>query len=42
MEQVGLNNEEKVKDVGKRLRDTVLSLGGGTDPTVVFEEFRGR
>lgn len=30
------------KDVGLRFRDTVLSLGGGTDPADVFRQFRGR
>jgi oligopeptidase A len=41
-EDVGLDNEEKVKEVGRRFRDTVLSLGGGIPPMEVFERFRGR
>jgi oligopeptidase A len=41
-EDVGLDNEEEVKKVGKKFRDTVLSLGGGVDPSIVFREFRGR
>lgn len=41
-EDVGLDNEEEVKKVGRRFRDTVLSLGGGKDPMTVFESFRGR
>ena len=41
-EEVGLDNEEKVREVGKRFRDTVLSLGGGEDPMTVFKQFRGR
>jgi len=41
-EDVGLDNEEKVQEVGMRFRDTVLSLGGGEDPMTVFKEFRGR
>jgi oligopeptidase A len=41
-EDVGLNNEEKVKEVGLKFRDTILSLGGGIDPMTVFKEFRGR
>ncbi|KAI8060937.1 hypothetical protein BC940DRAFT_310993 [Gongronella butleri] len=31
-----------VRAVGKRYRDTVLALGGGTDPRDVWEQFRGR
>lgn len=41
-EEVGLENEEAVKETGKRFRDTVLSLGGGVDPMTVFKKFRGR
>lgn len=41
-EDVGLDNEEKVQEVGKKFRDTVLSLGGGVEPMEVFKEFRGR
>jgi len=41
-EDVGLDNEEGVRSVGKKFRETVLSLGGGVPPAVVFKEFRGR
>lgn len=41
-EDVGLDNEEQVQQVGLRFRDTVLSLGGGVDPMSVFKGFRGR
>jgi len=41
-EDVGLDNEEKVKEVGTKFRDTVLSLGGGGEPMEVFRRFRGR
>lgn len=41
-EDVGLDNEEDVRKVGRKFRDTVLSLGGGVDPNTVFEQFRGR
>ncbi len=41
-EDVGLENEEKVKEVGRKFRDTVLSLGGGVEPMEVFKQFRGR
>lgn len=41
-EDVGLDNEEKVKEVGLLFRDTVLSLGGAVEPMEVFRRFRGR
>jgi oligopeptidase A len=41
-EEVGLENEEAVKSVGKSFRDTVLSLGGSLHPMEVFQSFRGR
>ena len=41
-EEVGLENEEQIRDTGRRFRDTVLSLGGSLDPKEVFEAFRGR
>jgi oligopeptidase A len=41
-EEVGLENEQQIRDTGRRFRDTVLSLGGSLDPKAVFEAFRGR
>merc|ERR1712232_691647 len=41
-EDVGLDDEEAVKEVGMKFRETVLSLGGGVNPMEVFEKFRGR
>jgi len=41
-EEVGLDNEEKLVEVGKRYRDTILALGGSRHPLEVFAEFRGR
>jgi oligopeptidase A len=41
-EDVGLDNEEEVKKVGKAFRESVLSLGGGVPPMEVFKRFRGR
>jgi len=41
-EEVGLENEEAVKSVGKKFKDTVLSLGGSLHPMEVFQSFRGR
>jgi oligopeptidase A len=37
-----LDNEDAVREVGRRFRDTVLSLGGGVAPMEVFKRFRGR
>ena len=41
-EEVGLDNEEAIRETGKRFRDTVLSLGGSLSPAEVFKAFRGR
>lgn len=41
-EEVGLENEDKVAETGRRFRDTVLALGGGLEPLEVFRQFRGR
>jgi oligopeptidase A len=41
-EDVGLDNEEGIKEVGRKFRDTVLALGGGVPPMEVFKLFRGR
>ena len=41
-EEADLENEVAVKSVGKKFKDTVLSLGGSRHPMEVFQEFRGR
>lgn len=41
-EDVGLDNAEAVAEVGRRFRDTVLSLGGSRHPMDIFKDFRGR
>jgi oligopeptidase A len=41
-EEAGLDDESAVRTVGKRFKDTVLSLGGSLHPMAVFESFRGR
>ncbi|MEW5309432.1 MAG: hypothetical protein WDW38_001321 [Sanguina aurantia] len=41
-EEVGLDDDAKVRETGRRFRDTVLSLGGGSPPSEVFRSFRGR
>ncbi|XP_028911008.1 probable cytosolic oligopeptidase A isoform X2 [Ornithorhynchus anatinus] len=40
--EVGLQNRERLAKVGRRYRDTVLSLGGSISPQEVFRKFRGR
>ena len=41
-EEAGLDDPAAIDEVGRRFRNTVLSLGGGTPPMEVFEAFRGR
>ena len=41
-EEAGLEDEDAVRETGRRFRDTVLALGGGVHPTEVFKAFRGR
>ena len=41
-EDAGLDNEEEVRAVGKKFKETVLGLGGGVAPSDVFRRFRGR
>jgi len=41
-EEAGLDDEVAVQRTGKRYRDTILALGGGTHPLDVFQQFRGR
>jgi oligopeptidase A len=41
-EEAGLGDEAAVRATGRRYRDTILALGGGTAPAEVFRAFRGR
>lgn len=41
-EEAGLENEDAVRNTGRRFRDTVLAMGGGKHPSEVFRAFRGR
>ncbi|XP_052178400.1 organellar oligopeptidase A, chloroplastic/mitochondrial-like isoform X2 [Diospyros lotus] len=41
-EEVGLDNDQAVKELGQKFRETVLAIGGGKAPLEVFVEFRGR
>ncbi|ELU16982.1 hypothetical protein CAPTEDRAFT_224112 [Capitella teleta] len=41
-EEVGFDDMQQLSSVGKRFRDTYLSLGGGVAAGEVFRRFRGR
>jgi len=41
-EEAGLQDEDAVRKLGRRFRDTVLALGGSRHPMEVFKDFRGR
>ncbi len=41
-EDVGLDNEDAIAELGRKYRDTILACGGGRDPMKVFHDFRGR
>jgi oligopeptidase A len=40
--EAGLDNQEALEKLGRRLRDTLLALGGSRHPMNVFRDFRGR
>ncbi|MEY3756974.1 MAG: Oligopeptidase, partial [Cyanobacteriota bacterium] len=41
-EEAGLDEDDAIVAIGRRFRETVLSLGGSQSPADVFEAFRGR
>jgi oligopeptidase A len=41
-EEAGLDDEEAIRAIGRRFRDTILALGGSRHPMEIFREFRGR
>ncbi|KAL1558196.1 oligopeptidase A [Salvia divinorum] len=41
-EEAGLDNDQSLKEMGRKFRETILALGGGKAPNEVFLEFRGR
>ena len=41
-EEAGIDDEARLREIGGRFRDTVLSLGGSVHPLEVFRRFRGR
>ena len=40
--EAGLDDEDKVKEIGRRFRDTILAKGGSEHPSKIFRKFRGR
>ena len=41
-EEADLENSEDLKLIGKKFKDTVLSLGASLPPLDIFKLFRGR
>ncbi len=41
-EEADLENNQNIKAIGKKFKDTILSLGGSISPLEVFKLFRGR
>ncbi len=41
-EEVGLEDESAIAELGRRYRNTILACGGGRHPMKVFQDFRGR
>ena len=41
-EEAGLENDQKMVSIGKKFKETILSLGGSLPPLEVFKLFRGR
>ncbi len=41
-EEAGLSNKDEIRKIGKKYRDSILSLGGSRSPNQVFKKFRGR
>ncbi|MEX0726354.1 MAG: M3 family metallopeptidase [Planctomycetaceae bacterium] len=41
-EEAGLDNEEAVRQMGRKFRDSILATGGSRHPLELFREFRGR
>ena len=41
-EEAGLENSQEIKNVGKRFKETILSLGGSLTALETFKLFRGR
>lgn len=40
--EAGLENDQAIREVGRRFRDTILAMGGSVHPMDLFKQFRGR
>ena len=40
--EAGTSNDAEVRRLGRRFRDTFLSLGGSVAPDEIYKRFRGR
>ncbi len=41
-EEAGLENENAIRELGRKYRKTILAMGGSKHPTEVYKMFRGR
>ncbi len=41
-EEVGMENNVEIKNIGEKFRETILSLGGSQHPADIYKLFRGR
>lgn len=41
-EEAGIDNEDAIRELGRKYRKTVLALGGSKHPTEIYRMFRGR
>ncbi|MCK5670285.1 M3 family peptidase, partial [Candidatus Bathyarchaeota archaeon] len=41
-ESAGLDDQEAIKELGRKFRGSFLALGGGVEPMKVFKDFMGR
>ena len=41
-EEANLENSQNIKLIGKKFKDTILSLGGSLSALEIFKLFRGR
>ncbi|MFC1802834.1 M3 family metallopeptidase [Thermoproteota archaeon] len=41
-EEIGLGNEDAIKRLGKKFRESFLALGGSIEPMKIFKEYMGR
>lgn len=41
-EEVGIDDDKKVREMGQQFISKILAVGGGIHPSTAFENFRGR